>query len=273
MITFPNAKINIGLNVVEKRADGYHNLETIFYPIPVKDALEFVPSSSDGKTTFHQSGITIDGDAESNLIMKALRLLEKDFSIPQLDIYLEKAIPFGAGLGGGSSDAAFMLKMLNKEFNLKLSNSKLESYASKLGADCPFFIENKTVFASGIGNVFEPIEFSLKGMQIVLIKPDIHVSTPLAYSMVTPRPADYPVKEWIKRPIDEWKGKIVNDFEISVFPKFPEIERIKNSLYEKGALYASMSGSGSSVFGIFENVSEDILRSYSEHYTFLGTLE
>ncbi len=185
MITFPNAKINIGLNIVEKRPDGYHNLETIFYPVPVKDALEIVPSNGE-KHSFHSSGILIEGAPDKNLVMKALHLLEKDFYVPGLDIYLEKAIPFGAGLGGGSADAAFMLKMLNEFLGLNLTGSQLEGYASKIGADCPFFIKNKPAFASGIGDILEPVELSLNGYFLVLVKPGIHISTPEAYSLISP---------------------------------------------------------------------------------------
>lgn len=271
MITFPNAKINLGLNIVEKRPDGYHNLETVFYPIPVKDALEFVPSAK-AATSFSLSGIEVGGDAESNLVMRALRLLEKDFSIPPIDIFMEKAIPFGAGLGGGSADAAFMLKMLNAEFRLQLSDCQLEAYAAQLGADCAFFIKNKPVFATGIGTVFEPIDFSLKGYFLVLVKPDIHVSTPLAYSLVRPHAPEFPLKEWLQKPIEEWKGHVVNDFELSVFTKFPAIAAIKDELYRQGALYASMSGSGSSVFGLFDK-EVDLRALFGECYVFQDFLE
>lgn len=271
MITFPNAKLNIGLNIVEKREDGYHNLETLFYPIPIKDALEFVPSTQ-GKTSFHSSGIDVGGDAESNLVMKALRLLGQDFDIPPIDIYMEKSIPFGAGLGGGSADAAFMLKMLNDAFNLGLTESQLEGYSSKLGADCAFFIKNKPVFATGIGNCFEPITLSLKGYFLVLVKPDIHVSTPMAYSLVKPHAPEYPIKEWITKPIVEWKDRILNDFEVSVFSKFPAIGEIKEELYRHGALYASMSGSGSSVFGIFDK-QVDLSELFKGCYIFQDFLE
>jgi len=270
MITFPNAKINIGLNIVEKRPDGYHNLETIFYPIPVKDALEIV-SSNEEKHSFHSSGILIEGDPNKNLVMKALHLLEKDFHIPGLNIYLEKAIPFGAGLGGGSADAAFMLKMLNEFLNLNLSDCKLEFYASKIGADCSFFIKNKPAFASGIGDILEPVELSLSGYFLVLIKPDIHVSTPEAYSLVSPKKPEISLKEWIKKPIKEWKNGIVNDFEKSIFVKYPAIAEIKEQLYNKGALYASMSGSGSSVFGIFDK-QVDFSEDFKEHYVFSDKL-
>jgi 4-diphosphocytidyl-2-C-methyl-D-erythritol kinase len=269
MITFPNAKINIGLNIVEKRPDGYHNIETLFYPIPIKDALEIVPSN-DKKHSFHSYGIPV-GDPDKNLVMKALRLLEKDFHIPGLEIHLEKAIPFGAGLGGGSADAAFMLKMLNEFSNLNLSDSQLEHYASKIGADCPFFIKNKPAFATGIGDLLEPVELSLKGYFLVLIKPDIHISTPEAYSLVSPRNPEISIKEWIKKPVKEWKNGIVNDFEKSIFAKYPVIAEIKEQLYDKGALYASMSGSGSSVFGIFD-WQVDVSKDFKEFYVFQNEL-
>ncbi len=270
MITFPNAKINIGLNIVEKRLDGYHNIETLFYPIPLKDALEIVPSNGE-KHTFHSSGILLEGDPDKNLVMKALYLLQKDFEIPALDVYLEKAIPFGAGLGGGSADAAFMLKMLNEFLILNLSDSQLESYASKIGADCSFFIKDKPAFASGIGDILEPVEFSLKGYFLVLVKPDIHISTPEAYALITPQKPEFSIKEQIKKPVNEWKNGIVNDFEKSIFVKYTAIAGIKEQLYAKGALYASMSGSGSSVFGIFDK-QVDLSSCFKEHYLFQSEL-
>lgn len=267
MITFPNAKINIGLNITEKRADGYHNLESVFYPIPLKDALEIVPSFDKQNHSFHFSGITIDGDPEKNLVAKALRLLQKNHHLSALDVYLEKTIPFGAGLGGGSADAAFMLKLLNDFFKLNLSTSELEKYASEIGADCPFFIQNSPAFASGIGDVLTPIELSLKGFFLVLIKPDIHISTPEAYSLITPQVPEFSIKDWIKKPITEWKDKIVNDFEKNIFVKYPVIADIKSELYRQNALYASMSGSGSSVFGIFEN-AVDLSGYFKDYYIF-----
>jgi 4-diphosphocytidyl-2-C-methyl-D-erythritol kinase len=270
MITFPNAKINIGLNIVEKRPDGYHNLETVFYPVPLKDALEIVPS--DGKKhSFHSSGIPIEGDPDKNLVMKALHLLEKDFHIPGLNIYLEKAIPFGAGLGGGSADAAFMLKMLNEFSSLNLPDSRLEDYASQIGADCPFFIKDKPAFASGTGNILEPVALSLNGYFLVLIKPDIHISTPEAYSLISPQKPEFSIKEWINKPVNEWKNGIVNDFEKSIFVKYPAIAVIKEQLYSKGALYASMSGSGSSVFGIFDK-KIDFTGDFKGYYVFQSEL-
>ena len=251
MICFPNAKINLGLNIVSKRDDGYHNLETIFYPIPLQDALEAVPSSHT-TGSFTQTGIPVDGDPANNLVMKAYRLFKEKYSIPEMDIYLRKQIPFGAGLGGGSADAAFMLKLLSKETNLNISDEELEAMASQLGADCPFFIRNKPAFATGIGNIFEPIELDLSAYQFVLIKPDVHVSTKEAYAMVKPTIPEMSLKEIVRMPVEEWKNRMQNDFEFSVFPKYPEIEQIKNELYECGAIYASMSGSGSSVFGLFD---------------------
>lgn len=252
MLCFPNAKINLGLNIINKRPDGYHNIETIFYPIPVVDALEITHAET---LSFSQTGIKIDTPIEKNLVVKALNLLKKQYKIPDVEIHLLKAIPFGAGLGGGSADAAFMLKLLNDYFKLHISIEKLEELASEIGADCPFFIRNKPVFASGIGNIFEPINLSLKGYYLCLIKPEIMVPTPEAYSKVIPKVPVISLKEIIQRPISEWKQWMVNDFESSVFSKYPEIESIKNLLYRKGAVYAAMSGSGSSVFGLFEEAT------------------
>jgi 4-diphosphocytidyl-2C-methyl-D-erythritol kinase len=253
MITFPNAKLNIGLNIVSKRKDGYHNIETVFYPIPLRDVLEIVPAGGD-KTTFTQTGLLIEGQPEDNLVMKAYRLLAQDRE--PIDIYLRKHIPFGAGLGGGSADAAFMLKILNEYYQLNLSALQLEKYAAQLGADCPFFIQNQPVFAEGIGNVFTPVELSLSGYHIVLVKPDIHIPTPEAYAGVTPKAPEISIKDIIKLPVREWRGVLHNDFEDSIFPQYPEIKLIKDRLYDCGALYASMSGSGSSVYGIYEEAPE-----------------
>lgn len=258
MLTYPNAKINLGLNIVEKRPDGYHNLETVFYPIGLCDVLDVELSEGCTDYSFSSSGIQIDGDPENNLIVKAFRLLQYEYGIPPIDITLIKQIPFGAGLGGGSADAAFMLKTLNEMFELKITPKKLEKLAGTLGADCPVFIKNKPVYATGIGNIFTPIKLSLKGYFLVLIKPDIHVSTPEAYSLVVPETPQISLLESIQKPVSEWKNLIKNDFEKSVFAKYPEIATIKNKLYEMGALYASMSGSGSSVFGIFEKEPESV---------------
>ncbi|MDD2799701.1 MAG: 4-(cytidine 5'-diphospho)-2-C-methyl-D-erythritol kinase [Bacteroidales bacterium] len=263
MIRFPNAKINLGLNIVSKRTDGYHNLETIFYPIGLKDALEVV-LSKDENDSFHNSGITVDGPSDKNLVMKSLKLMREIVPIPPIDVYLHKAIPFGAGLGGGSADAATMLLMLNDKFKLGLDQSILLKISAELGADCAFFIENRPMFATGIGNVFEKIEFSLRGYHLVLIKPAIHVSTPTAYSMVVPQQPEISLLEIIERPISEWQTLMKNDFETSVFAKFPIIESIKNQLIDRGALYASMSGSGSSVFGLFKDSQPLMLTDFPD---------
>ncbi|MDO9153592.1 MAG: 4-(cytidine 5'-diphospho)-2-C-methyl-D-erythritol kinase [Paludibacter sp.] len=256
MLTYPNAKINLGLNVIEKRHDGYHNIETVFYPIGLCDILEVEPSETCSDYSFSSSGITLGGDPENNLIVKAFRLLQSEYGILPVDITLIKQIPFGAGLGGGSADAAFMLKALNKIFELKITSRKLEKIASVLGADCPVFIKNKPIFATGTGNIFTPLNLSLKGYFLVLVKPDIHISTPEAYSLVVPEIPQESLLENIQKPVTEWKTLIKNDFEKSVFAIYPQIEEIKEKLYKMGALYASMSGSGSSVYGIFEKEPE-----------------
>lgn len=260
MITFPNAKINLGLNIVEKRPDGYHNLETIFYPINLQDALEVTRrENNDKEYTLHISGSPLEGEPEDNLVVKAYKLLKKDYpGLLPVDIHMYKHIPAGAGLGGGSSDAACMIKLLNDKFSLGLSTERMEEYAVKLGADCAFFIRNKPVFATGIGNLFEPVELSLKGYHIILIKPDIFVSTRDAFAEIKPvRPA-VSLKEIVRQPMETWKHSMKNDFEDSVFKKFPEIAAIKDELYDLGAVYAAMSGSGSSVYGIFKAPIENV---------------
>lgn len=274
MITFPNAKINLGLNITGKRLDGYHNLETIFYPIPLEDALEVtLLNDSERKFDLHQSGMDIAGDPEANLVVKAYRLLVDKHSLPPINIYLHKKIPSGAGLGGGSSDAAFMLRLLNDKFTLNLSVETLEEYAAILGADCAFFIQNAPTFAEGIGNIFSPISLSLKGYQLILIKPDIFVSTREAFAHIHPQKPKYTLKEIISCPISEWKNYLVNDFEESVFPQHPVIGYIKEDLYHAGALYAAMSGSGSSVFGIFQPEVQLPELKYENAFNFHCTLK
>ena len=254
MIAFPNAKINIGLNVVSRRDDGYHNLETIFYPVKLADALELANSDT---TELTISGMTIGGDINHNLVLKAFRLLEADFSLPPVKFHLHKIIPFGAGLGGGSSDAAFALKLLNEYFQLQLSSERLTGYARKIGADCPFFIENRPVFATGIGDQFQPVHLNLDDFKILVVKPPFEVSTPEAYKNIIPAKPSFYLKEIENIPVEQWKDFVVNDFEKTVFPLYPEIESIKKALYEMGAVYASMSGSGSAVFAIFRHLPAD----------------
>ena len=257
MITYPNAKINLGLNIVEKRPDGYHNLETVFYPINLQDALEVNLREGEEEFSLKVSGVSIEGEPEDNLVVKAYHLLKKDYpNMPAIDIHMYKHIPTGAGLGGGSADAAFMIKLLNEKFKLNLSIEKMEEYAAILGADCAFFIQNKPVFATGIGNIFEPIQLSLKGYYLVLVKPDIFVSTKDAFAHITPKEPTQSLKEIIRMPVETWRATMKNDFEESVFQKFPEIAAIKDKLYDLGDIYASMSGSGSSVFGIFREQVE-----------------
>lgn len=257
MITYPNAKINLGLNIVEKRPDGYHNLETIFYPINLQDALEVTKLDDEKEYSLTLSGTPIEGETDDNLVVKAYRLLKADYpDMAPVNIHMFKHIPTGAGLGGGSSDAAFMIKLLNEKFHLNISVEKMEEYASRLGADCAFFIKNQPVFASGIGNIFEPVQLSLKGYYLVLVKPDIFVSTKEAYALVKPHKPAVSLKEIVRMPVETWRATMKNDFEESVFTRYPEIAAIKDKLYDMGAIYASMSGSGSSVFGIFREQVE-----------------
>ena len=254
MITFPHAKINIGLQVTERRPDGYHNLDTVFYPIPLHDALEvIVAEGADYDCRLHISGIAIDGDPDNNLVVRAYRLLAADHALPPVDVHLHKHIPMGAGLGGGSADASFMLRLLNEMFALGISTPQLEAYAAQLGADCPFFITGTPVYATGIGNEFHPIALDLGGWHLVVVKPDVFVSTKEAYSMVTPAKPTVTLDAKIIRPLDEWKDTISNDFEKGIFARHPELASIKSKLYALGARYAAMSGSGSALFGLFEH--------------------
>lgn len=252
MIVFPNAKINIGLRIVEHRNDGFHNIESIFYPISnLFDVLEVV-KSQDKKVQFISSGIEIPGDSSSNLCLKAFHLLKDDFSLPSVNIHLHKNIPIGAGLGGGSSDAAFMLKLLNELFKLKLSSEQLISYAKKLGSDCAFFIVNKPVYAFNKGEDFEFVDLDLSEFDIQIKFPEINIGTAEAYARIVPKQSNINLRELVTHSITDWKGTIVNDFEASVFPIHDKIGKLKSKMYTDGAIFASMSGSGSAVFGIFK---------------------
>lgn len=252
MILYPNAKINLGLFVTEKRSDGFHNIETIFYPLEgLSDILEVV-LSQDNKSEFTFSGLSINCEPKDNIIQKAYNLIDADFGLPPLKVHLHKIIPFGAGLGGGSSDAAFMLKAINVLCGLKLSTSELEEYASKIGSDCAFFIRNKPVFAYGRGELFEEVNLSLSNYYIALIKPEIFVSTADAYALIKPKSSAINLRK-LSDNIQDWKDVLVNDFEEGIFSKYPEINEIKSYLYDLGAIYSSMSGSGSSVYGIFKD--------------------
>ncbi len=248
MLTFPNAKINIGLNIISRRSDGYHNLETVFYPVKIKDALEVIEAD---ELSFEASGIEIPGYANENLCLKAYHLLKKDFDIPPVKIHLHKQIPIGAGLGGGSADAASFIRLMNDKFSLGLDDVAMENYARQLGADCAFFIQNMPVFAFGKGDEFSNIDLDLSAYYLVLVMPPVHVSTGEAYRGVKPGPPKSSLKEQILIPIENWKAEIKNDFEESIFKNHSSIRGVKAALYEAGALYASMSGSGASVYGIF----------------------
>lgn len=240
--------------MVSKRADGYHNLETIFYPVHITDALEMVVSD---KTGLNFSGLTIDGNPEKNLVLKAYYLLKSDFDLPPVQFHLHKIIPFGAGLGGGSADAASTLNMLNESFKLGLTTDQLENYATKIGADCAFFIQNKPTFATGIGNQFQPVNLDLSEYKIVIIKPDIQVNTREAYQKIIPKQPRNHLPNLVNKPLDEWKNLVINDFEKSVFSMFPQLSNLKELLYRLGAVYVSMSGSGSALFGIFRHLPAD----------------
>jgi 4-diphosphocytidyl-2-C-methyl-D-erythritol kinase len=251
MVLFPNAKINLGLSVTEKRSDGYHNIQTVLYPVPLCDALELV-ISADSQFRFHTSGLKIPGDAAGNLCMKAWELVQKVFSLPPVSIHLHKAIPMGAGLGGGSADGAFMIRLIDQVFDLDLSVETMEDYARQLGSDCPFFIRNAPAYAAGKGDRPVPLSVDLSGKYLVIVKPDVHISTGDAYAAVTPAVPELDIEEIVSRPVGEWRNLLTNDFERVLINKFPEIGRIKSKLYEQDALFALMSGSGSAVYGIFD---------------------
>jgi 4-diphosphocytidyl-2-C-methyl-D-erythritol kinase len=251
MITFPNAKINLGLSITTRRSDGFHTVETVLIPIPFRDILEIVPT--DQETTISYSGLPIPGDPARNLVLQAIDQIRTAYSIPNVRLHLHKNIPMGAGLGGGSSDAAFALKTLNDLFSLDIPENVLKDYAGKLGSDCPFFIENQPSLAQGKGDRTTPMPVNLEGLNLILVFPGIHIETKKAYSWIKPSVKTHPLKEIVSMDIKEWKKFLVNDFESVVFDRYPALSRIKQTLYEKGALYAALSGSGSALFGLFDS--------------------
>jgi len=269
MITFPNAKINLGLNIVERRPDGYHNIETVFYPIPLTDVLEIVPAQGEPSLTCY--GNKVDCPAEKNLVMRAYRMMQQRYSLPPVEMHLYKHIPDGAGLGGGSSDAAHAVMMLNQMFDLQLPDGEMTAMAASLGADCPFFIYNRPMMATGIGDVLTPIDVALDGKTLLLVKPPVGVDTRTAYSRVTPHAPLQSLAATVAMPLAAWDGLLVNDFEVSVFAALPPLWLIKAALLDAGAAYAAMSGSGSTVFGIFErdNLAEAAADTFADCATFV----
>lgn len=273
MLLLPNCKINIGLNIVSKRSDGYHNLETVFFPIPLRDNLEFKEiENEDVPYRLVSGGVPIEGKPEDNLIVKVYLDMKAEFNLPALELSLYKNIPMGAGLGGGSSDAAAMMKGLNEAYNLQLSAEDMEKRLAKFGADCPFFVRNKPAYATGIGDELTNCNVSLKDKFFVLVKPDVFVSTKEAYAHVTPKLPAIPLAEAIKLPIETWKEQIVNDFEQSVFPFHPELPAIKQTLYDMGAVYASMSGSGSTMYGIFNRPTPEANEVFDKCFVYTKKL-
>ena len=256
MLVFPNAKVNLGLHILRKQPDGFHDIETCMYPIPWCDALEISKADT---FSFKTTGLSIEGNLEGNLVVKAYELLKKEFDLAPVKIHLHKIIPMGAGLGGGSSDGAFTIKTLNALFELDMSPAQMRTYAAQLGSDCAFFIDNVASIATGRGELLQPIDFTLDGLNIVLVKPEIHISTAEAYAKVTPKGTEGVLEE-IVMDAERWRNELVNDFEKSVFPLDNQFREIKTKLYESGAFYASMSGSGSTLFGIFEE--EDLNFSF-----------
>ena len=252
MLVFPNAKLNLGLYVTERRADGFHNLESVFLPLPWTDALEILPAESGHATSITLTGRPIPGTPATNLCVRAYELLQADFpQLPPAQIYLHKLVPIGAGLGGGSADAAFALRAANDLFGLGISVEMLESYARRLGSDCAFFIRNKPVLALERGDVFEEIELSLAGIGCVVAYPNLHISTPEAFARIVPQQPAHKLREALARPLDTWRDSVSNDFEASLAPAYPVLADIKQRLYAAGAAYASLSGSGSAVYGLW----------------------
>ena len=255
VVLFPNGKINLGLNIVRKRTDGFHDIETVFYPVAIHDALEVIDANQQPQDVdLSASGEELDCDVSNNLCVQAYQLLKKHFPhMPGIKMHLHKTMPVGAGLGGGSADGAFTLKLLNEKFGLGLSDEKLRALALELGSDCPFFLINKPCFATGRGEILHPIQLDLSRYKLLLVNPRIKINTAEAFSLANPVVPSKSIEKIINEPIDTWKNELRNDFEKPVFEKYPQIKTIKQQLYDLGAVYVSMTGSGSTVFGIFEN--------------------
>lgn len=268
MVSFPPCKINLGLHVLRRRNDGYHDIDSVFYPVPWTDILEILPSDS---FSFTQSGIAVPGDAKNNLCVRAYERLRLAHQIGPVQMHLHKIIPMGAGLGGGSSDGAHTLRVLNRVFQLKLNEKQLREHASALGSDCSFFIFDQPMLGQGRGEVLSPLPLLLRGYYLVVVKPDVHVSTAEAYRAITPRSDRTALETMLKAPISDWKDFLENDFEKSVFAQFPVIRKLKELMYSLGAVYASMSGSGSSVYGLFENKVDHEL-AFTTHQGWSGWL-
>ncbi|MBN8824142.1 MULTISPECIES: 4-(cytidine 5'-diphospho)-2-C-methyl-D-erythritol kinase [unclassified Spirosoma] len=268
MIAFPTCKINIGLRITEKRPDGYHNLQSCFYPVTWGDILETIPATD---FRFSSSGLPIPGDGQTNLCVRAYNLLKADFDLPPVSMHLHKIVPIGAGLGGGSADAAFTLKLLNDQFALGLGIAQLEDYARTLGSDCAFFVQNRPLYCLEKGDVFSEISVDLTGYYILLVYPNLAISTAEAYAGVRPHQPELSLFEQLQAPIDNWRNTIHNDFEDSLFPRYPRLADIKQQLYEEGAVYASMSGSGSTVYGIF-NAPITTPNQFQAYSVWLGKL-
>ena len=271
MVRFPNAKINLGLRVLGKRSDGFHDIETILYPVEIYDALELIRAPGH-PYTFSASGLNIPGSAESNLCTKAFALMQKEYAIPNVSIHLHKSIPMGAGLGGGSSDAAYVLLMINEMFELNLDMAVLQDLASRLGSDCPFFINDQAAIARGRGEILSALPLSLDAYHLLIVKPDIHTNTAEAYSNIQTTNHDTALDEQIQKPIVEWRDRIINDFETYAFIKYPELDKLKSLIYQHGALYASLTGSGSALYGIFDHAPA--LQGFDVNYfTWIGKLK
>ena len=258
MVVFPPAKINIGLQITEKRDDGYHNLVSVFYPIALCDVLEIVvdENAPSGSVNFYPSGLTVDGNAEGNLVLKAIRLFHEKHPLPGLNVYLHKVIPMGAGLGGGSADATYTLRVLNDLMGKPFGVEELFNMALQLGSDCPFFLYSKPCLVEGRGEVLHKLKLNIAGYYLVLINPGVHVSTAEAFAMIKPKQPDFDLTDMEELPPEDWKGRVVNDFEGPVMQEFPEIRAALKVLNDAGAVYASMSGSGSTVYGLFRSKPE-----------------
>ena len=279
MLTFPCAKINLGLNITSERKDGYHNLETVFYPVPLTDALEVKLMHDDFPSCepcdLKITGNAVDGDEQNNLVVKAYKLLAQDFSLPRVHTHLVKRIPLQAGLGGGSADGAFMIRLLDERFRLNMGIAEMERYASRLGSDCAFFITAEPSFATGRGEVLEPVRISennLQGCYVVIVKPTVAVSTREAFKQIVCRQPEHCCRDSVRQPVETWKTLLTNDFEGPAFRQHPELAAIKQQLYDLGAVYAQMSGSGSAFFGLFRSEPQQVKKAFPACFVFASKL-